>query len=80
MSDTDRNWARVQGAPRGHAGRSNPPEGNEPIAEDANGPYSREKRKRMNEKFVTRVERAFADGNETRAAAELTCTARFRGS
>jgi hypothetical protein len=72
-------WGRVQSTLRGHVGRSNLPEGNEPIAEDANGPYSREELERMDRKFVSRLERAFESGEESRAAAVLTRTTRFRG-
>jgi hypothetical protein len=39
---------------------------------DHRGPYSHDKLLRMNARFIARVERAFANGTESRAAASAT--------
>ena len=60
-------WSQIRVVPRAHAGEHAKATNN-----DGKGPYSRHQLWRMNARFIARVERAFADGAESRAAASAS--------
>ena len=62
-------WSELHVAPRATAGEHSRPKPN-----DGNGPYSRGELLSMNRRFIGAVERAFASGTESRAAARATIT------
>jgi len=60
-------WKELYVAPRATAGEHSRPKPN-----DGNGPYSRGELLRMNRRFIGAIERAFANREESRAAASAT--------